>query len=348
MFDLNRILRSNIRDLVPYASARTEYTGKEGVFLDANESPYGIPFNRYPDPGQQKLKEKISGIKQVPAENIFLGNGSDEAIDLLYRAVCRPGLDEVIVCPPTYGMYEVAARLNDIRVLKVPLTAETFQLDQEGILQAISPNTRLIFVCCPNNPTGNGVKWASIKAILEKFDGLVVIDEAYVDFASYRSLLAELGNFPNLVVLQTLSKAWGLANLRIGMAFASKELIAVLGKIKPPYNISGASQQLALEALDNGKEVVQRVGELVAARIALEEKLSRLKMVVKVYTSEANFLLVKFEDAQSIFSWLRKHKIIVRDRSREPFCEGCIRISIGTPQENESLLSCLLSFENNA
>jgi histidinol-phosphate aminotransferase len=347
MFDLNKILRNNIRELVPYSSARSEYTGSEGVFLDANENPYGEGLNRYPDPVQKKLRERISQIKGIPEQQIFLGNGSDEAIDLLYRAVCRPGLDEVIVCPPTYGMYEVAARLNDIRVVKVPLTAENFQLDEVGIKEAISTHTRMIFICCPNNPTGNGVKWSSIKMLLEMFNGLIVIDEAYIDFASYRSLLPEIAHFSNLVVLQTLSKAWGLANLRVGMAFASRELTAVLQKIKAPYNMSGISQQFALEALGNAEVLKELAQELVAARIAMAANLEQLAIVLRVYPSEANFLLVKFKDAQAVFLWLRKNRIIVRDRSKEIYCGGCIRISIGTPAENEQLLNSLRSFEKN-
>ena len=265
-FNINDILRENIKNLVPYSSARDEYKGKKGVFLDANENSYGSPlnenYNRYPDPLQLELKEKISGIKGLPVENIFLGNGSDEAIDILFRAFCRPGIDNVIICPPTYGMYEVSARINDAEIRKVNLTPETFQLDTPAILKAIDASTRLFFVCCPNNPTGNGVKWADIKTVLDNFTGLVVVDEAYINFAGYRSLIPELLNYPNLVILQTLSKAWGMAGLRVGMAFASQQIIDVFNKVKAPYNINVVSQQIALDALDNIEQVNQWIKQL--------------------------------------------------------------------------------------
>ena len=256
-FVLENNLRENIKNLTPYSSARDEYKGKEGVFLDANENSFGAPIqfgqdlnlNRYPDPLQISVKNKLSKIKGLPIENIFLGNGSDEAIDILFRAFCNPGKDSVIVCPPTYGMYEVSANINDVEVKKVPLLAETFQLDTENIFKSVNENTKLIFICCPNNPTGNGVAWNSIKLILEKYNGIVVIDEAYINFASYRSLIPELLNYPNLVILQTLSKAWGLAGLRVGMAFASELIIDVFNKIKPPYNINAVSQNYQFENL---------------------------------------------------------------------------------------------------
>src|SRR4051812_10668680 len=242
-FNLNTILRENIKKLVPYSSARDEYKGKDGVFLDANENSFGSPlphekeanYNRYPDPLQLAVKEKLSKIKGLPVENIFLGNGSDEAIDILFRAFCNPGKDNAIICPPTYGMYEVSANINDVTTIKVPLTPETFQLDTEAILKTMNANTKLIFICCPNNPTGNGVKWEAIKTILEKFNGVVLVDEAYINFATYQSLIPKLLQYPNLVIIQTLSKAWGMAGLRVGMAFASQAIIDVFNKIKPPY-----------------------------------------------------------------------------------------------------------------
>ena len=277
MFDLNNLLRDNIKKLVPYSSARDEYKGKEGIFLDANENSFGAPvsalefgsinMNRYPDPMQIDVKGKLSKIKGLPIENIFLGNGSDEAIDILFRAFCEPAKDNVIVCPPTYGMYEVSANINDVAVIKVPLLPESFQLDKENILRAITSTTKLIFICCPNNPTGNGVSWDTIKVLLEKFNGIVVIDEAYINFASYRSLIPELLNYPNLVLLQTLSKAWGLAGLRVGMAFASEPIIDVFNKIKPPYNINAVSQQIVLDALDNVSVVNNWIKEIVAESI---------------------------------------------------------------------------------
>src|ERR1051326_3128530 len=253
-FKLENILRENIKKLVPYSSARDEFKGEATVFLDANENPHGSPleqhFNRYPDPLQLKLKEKISRVKGVPVKNIFLGNGSDEVIDMLCRAFCNPGKDNVILCPPTYGMFEVSANINDVEVRKVPLTAE-FQLNAEGISEQVDDNTKLIFLCSPNNPTGNSLDREDIEFVLNNFEGIVVVDEAYINFSKQKSFTLELNEYPNLVVMQTLSKAWGMAGLRVGMAFASEKIISVFNKIKPPYNINEASQQLAIKALDN-------------------------------------------------------------------------------------------------
>lgn len=351
MFDLQNIVRENIRKLTPYSSARDEYKGAQGIFLDANENSLGSPIddvtenvNRYPDPLQLELKKKISQVKGVPIENIFIGNGSDEAIDILFRAFCYPGKDNVIVCPPTYGMYEVSAAINDVAVKKVNLLPDSFQLDTVNILKAIDPNTKLIFFCCPNNPTGNGVKWADIEQVLQKFNGLVIIDEAYINFASYRSIIAELPNYPNLVVLQTLSKAWGMAGLRIGMAFASAAIIGLFNKIKPPYNINVVSQQLATQALENHEQVNQFIRELVEERKQLIPELEKLAFVRKVYPSEANFLLVRFDDPKKVYDYLTSKQIIVRDRSKAPLCEGCLRITIGTRSENQKLLDALKSF----
>lgn len=352
MFELNNILRENIKKLVPYSSARDEYKGKEEIFLDANENSFGFPvsfdgtskLNRYPDPLQLSVKEKLSKIKGLPIENIFLGNGSDEAIDILFRAFCNPGKDNVIFCPPTYGMYEVSANINDVEVLKVPLLAETFQLDETNILKSINSNTKLIFVCCPNNPTGNGVAWNTIKKLLETFNGIVVIDEAYINFASYRSLIPELLNFPNLVILQTLSKAWGLAGLRVGMAFASEPIIDVFNKIKPPYNINVVSQELVLKALDNIKQVNDWIKSIVEEREKLSVILNQLPFVKKVYKSEANFILVKVEDAPALYYYLTQNQIVVRDRSKVVLCDDCLRITIGTKQENEQLSSILKKY----
>jgi histidinol-phosphate aminotransferase len=349
MFELDTITRDNIRNLVPYSSARDEFKGQKGVFLDANENSYGSPingaFNRYPDPLQLNVKEKLGQIKGLPVQNIFLGNGSDEAIDILFRAFCRPGIDKVIICPPTYGMYEVSANINDVKVVKVPLTPEEFQLDTENILNNIDPNTRLIFICCPNNPTGNGVKWTAIKTILENFKGIVVIDEAYINFASYRSLIPELLNYPNLVILQTLSKAWGLAGLRVGMAFASEPIIAIFNKIKPPYNINAASQKLALEALENTDKVNAWIKEIVEEKNKLKELLAAFRFVIKVYPSEANFLLVKVEDTMNLYEFLTRNEIIIRDRSKVALCENCLRITVGTQEENKILISTLKEYK---
>jgi len=345
MFSLDKIIRKNIKTLVPYSSARDEFKGNEGIFLDANENAYGDGRNRYPDPLQLSLKKKIADLKSISPEKIFLGNGSDEAIDILFRAFCEPGVDNVIVCPPTYGMYEVSANINDVQVKKVSLIPELFQLDAEGILKVINESTKLIFVCCPNNPTGNGVKWKDIKMLLEKFGGIIVVDEAYIDFASYRSLLAELDNYPNLVILQTFSKAWGMAGLRVGMAFASQEIITVFNKIKPPYNVNSISQQLVSEALDRKEKVENLIKEIVEQRKKLEKELEQLDFVLKIYPSEANFLLIKVNDPKKLYDYLVHNKIVVRDRSKVPLCEGCLRITIGTQEENKILLETLRTYE---
>ncbi len=351
MFDLNKITRDNIKKLIPYSSARDEYKGKEGIFLDANENSFGSPvtfeavdnLSRYPDPLQIQLKEKISTIKGLPIENIFLGNGSDEAIDVLFRIFCDPGKDNVIVCPPTYGMYEVSANINNIEVLKVPLK-ENFQLNTEKIISEINKNTKLIFICSPNNPTGNVVDINDIKKLIEKFTGIVVVDEAYINFANSKSLITELINYPNLVVLQTLSKAWGLAGLRIGMAFASQQIIDLFNKVKPPYNISSTSQQIAVDALNNIEKINFWIKEIVEEREKLKIELSKFSFVIKVYPSQANFLLVKTTNPDELYSFLAAKQIIVRKRNNVILCEGCIRITIGTKNENEFLIQTLKQF----
>lgn len=347
-FNLDNITRKNIKTLKAYSSARSEFKGKEGIFLDANENAFGSPlnenYNRYPDPLQLELKDKLSKIKGLPIQNIFLGNGSDEAIDLLFRAFCEPGKDNIIICPPTYGMYEVSANINDVAIKKVPLTAETFQLDTANIVKAIDDRTKLIFICCPNNPTGNGVKWNDIKTIIENFNGIVVMDEAYINFAKYRSLIPELLNYPNLVILQTLSKAWGLAGLRIGMAFASEPIIDLFNKIKPPYNINSVSQQLALDALDNIGKVNEWIKETVNERDHLMNELSKLSYIKKVYPSDANFFLIKVEEPLTVYNYLIKRRIIVRDRSKVELCEGCLRITVGTADENKLVLTALKEY----
>jgi histidinol-phosphate aminotransferase len=347
-FDLDKITRENIKALKRYSSARDEFKGKEGVFLDANENSFGSPlsenYNRYPDPMQLDLKDKLSKIKGLPIQNIFLGNGSDEAIDILFRAFCDPGKDNVIICPPTYGMYEVSAGINDVVVVKVPLLRETFQLDVQGILKVINVNTKLIFFCCPNNPTGNGVKWNDIKTVIENFSGIVVIDEAYINFAKYRSLIPELLNYPNLVILQTLSKAWGLAGLRIGMAFASEPIIDIFNRIKPPYNVNAVSQKLALDALNNIEQVNSWIKEIVLERELMVIELQKLPFIQKVYPSDANFILVKTNDPQAIYNYLVTNNVIVRDRSKVELCEGCLRITIGTKEQNKNLINLLSKY----
>src|SRR6201996_3924292 len=345
---LGGLLRDNIKRLVPYSSARDEYQGEASVFLDANENAFGSPldnaYNRYPDPLQQDVKRAISGIKGVPVRNIFLGNGSDEAIDILFRSFCNPGIDNVILVPPTYGMYQVSANINDIETRNVPLTEE-FQLNLEGIAEAIDKNTKLIFICSPNNPTGNSINRADVETVLANFSGIVVVDEAYINFSRQKTFIQELTEYANLVVLQTLSKAWGLAGLRLGMAFASEEIIEVMNKVKPPYNVNEASQQLALEALKNVATVNAWIKETLKERDELVLCLKDFDFVVDIYPSDANFILVKTTDANGIYNFLVSKGIIVRNRSKVELCEGCLRITVGTPAENTLLLNTLQDFE---
>ncbi|MES3017879.1 MAG: histidinol-phosphate transaminase, partial [Bacteroidota bacterium] len=300
MFNLQNILRDNIRNLVPYSSARDEFKGEASIYLDANEnsfgSPLGVNYNRYPDPMQFKVKQRLSEIKGVPPRNIFVGNGSDEAIDILFRAFCRPGIDNVITVPPTYGMYEVSANINDVEVRKIKLTLD-YQLDMESIAEAIDDNTKIIFICSPNNPTGNSINRTDIETILANFNGLVVIDEAYINYSRQKTFIQELTEYANLVVLHTLSKAWGLAGLRLGMAFASEEIIEVFNKVKPPYNVNEASQQLALEALQNVEQINDWIKLTVSEREKLISDLGKLEIVQKIFPSDANFILVKTFDA---------------------------------------------------
>lgn len=348
MFSINNILRENIKNLTPYSSARDEYQGEASVFLDANENAFGSPleqqFNRYPDPLQADLKRRITEIKGVPPRNIFVGNGSDEAIDILFRAFCNPGVDNVILVPPTYGMYQVSANINDVTVKNVPLTGE-FQLNLEGIAEAIDKNTKLIFICSPNNPTGNSINRTDVETLLANFSGIVVVDEAYINFSRQKTFIQELTEYANLVVLQTLSKAWGLAGLRVGMAFASEEIIEVMNKVKPPYNVNEASQQLALQALNNVSLVNVWIKETLAQRDKLVLTLKDFDFVVDIYPSDANFILVKTTDANGIYNYLVQKGIIVRNRSKVELCEGCLRITVGTPDENDILLQTLQNYK---
>ncbi len=349
-FDINRILRNNIKNLKPYSSARDEFKGEASVYLDANENSFGSPlykaYNRYPDPLQYEVKVRLSEIKGVPPRNIFLGNGSDEAIDILFRSFCNPGVDNVIIVPPTYGMYEVSANINDVTLKKVNLNAD-YQLNLEGIAEAIDANTKMIFICSPNNPTGNSINREDIETILNNFGGLVVIDEAYINYSRQKSFIQELTEYANLVVLQTLSKAWGLAALRIGMAFASEEIIEIFNKVKPPYNINKASQELALEALQNITQTNAWIKETLIERDNLVLLLKKLDFVLDIYPSDANFILVKTSDANGIYDYLVSEGIIVRNRSKIELCEGCLRITVGTPSENESLIHILQKFKAN-
>lgn len=346
-FNLENLLRDNIKKMTPYSSARNEFQGEASVLLDANENAYGSPldspYNRYPDPLQHRVKDKLAQIKGVPPKNIFLGNGSDEAIDLLFRAFCKPGRDNVIILPPTYGMYEVCANINDVEARKVNLTTD-YQLNLEGIADAIDQHTKIIFVCSPNNPTGNSIVRQDVETLLINFNGLVVVDEAYINFSRQQSFIKDLLEFPNLVVLQTLSKAWGLAALRLGMAFASEDVIEVFNKIKPPYNINQATQELVLKALDKVDVVNEWIKETVQGRATLIHELSKLEQVESVTPSDANFILAKLEEPRELYNFLVSQGIIVRDRSKVELCEGCLRITVGTPEENTTVLQAIQQF----
>ncbi|WPP49581.1 histidinol-phosphate transaminase [Catalinimonas niigatensis] len=357
-FDLQKTLRPHIAGIKPYSSARDEYSGTEGVFLDANENSFGTPgvatpgmdipgmeasYHRYPDPYQQLLKKRIAEIKQLPVENIFLGNGSDEAIDLLVRAFCRPGIDNMVILPPTYGMYEVSAAINDVPLKKALLT-EDFLINKTSVDEAIDTHSKLLFFCSPNNPSGNLLQTDVIEHYLQTFEGVVVVDEAYIDFADAQSWSQRLADYPNLVVMQTMSKAWGMAALRLGMAFASKEIIAILNKIKPPYNINALTQQAALKVLEQTEQQRDIVQKILAQRKQLQTDLEALPLVEKVFPSDANFLLVKVQEAAQLFHYLIDEKVIVRDRSKVILCEGCLRITVGTEAENQRLLSSLKRF----
>ena len=347
MFDLDRLLRDNIRQLVPYSSARDDFKGTAQVFLDANENSLGSPltkwYNRYPDPHQWKVKEALGKVKGISPEHIFLGNGSDECIDLLYRAFCVPGQDNVIINPPTYGMYEVSAHINDVEVRRAVLL-DDFQLDLVHLERLVDANTKIIWICSPNNPTANSINRQDIEVVLNNFSGLVVIDEAYINFSRHRSFIQELADYPNLVVLQTMSKAWGLAGLRLGMAFASEGIIDIYNKVKPPYNINQATQELALKALEEVGQVNEMIKALVTMREELARDLASLPFVLTVYPSDANFLLVKTTDAHSVYDYLLEDGIVVRDRSKVELCAGCLRVTVGTAKENEALMAALRGY----
>lgn len=337
---MNNFIRKNIQQLVPYSSARDEFAGEATIFLDANENPYPSPYNRYPDPLQKKLKVRLSELKNIQPSQFFIGNGSDEPIDLLIRACCEPNQDSILITEPTYGMYRVCADINAVRVQCVPLLPD-FQLDTEQILGSITPSTKIIFLCSPNNPSGNLLERARIEKIIQRFNGLVVIDEAYIDFANDRGFVSELSRYSNLVILQTLSKAWGLAGLRLGICMAPEEIINVLNKIKYPYNINVLTQQLACDTLLTSDQMRSRVALILLEREKLRAALSSLKLVIKIFPSDANFLLVQVQHAKSVHQRLLKKGIVVRDRSSAPGCEECLRITVGTPEENEVLINAL-------
>ena len=341
-FDLQKLVRSHIADLQPYSSARDEFDPVDGdvVYLDANENPFDNGVNRYPDPQQRKLKEVIARRRGVAANQLLLGNGSDEVLDLIFRAFCIPNQDKIIVMPPTYGMYRVLANINCIFLDEIPLNND-FQLVTKDILNQISSQTKAIFLCSPNNPSGNSFRREDILTLLQSFTGLVVIDEAYIDFSTQKSLASDLPSYPNLIITQTLSKAYGLAGIRLGICMASEEIINILNKIKPPYNINSLTQERAISALEDWDTTQRQITQLIAERKGLFAQLEKISFVEKVYPSDANFLLVRVDDANKRYAQLIQNNIVVRNRSKQVGCENCLRFSVGTPQENQILIETL-------
>ena len=344
MFDINNIIRNNIKVLTPYSSARGEFKGTEGIFLDANENPFNTPYNRYPDPLQRNVKEKLAKLKGVSPEQIFLGNGSDEAIDLLIRAFCEPHRDNIVSITPSYGMYEVAADINAVDFTKVPLNND-FTLNVASLKSAIKENTHIVWLCSPNNPTANSFDVDEILSLASGFKGLLIVDEAYIDFSSKPSLVKRLSAYPNLVILQTFSKAWGMAGLRMGLAFASKEIVDILNKIKYPYNVNILTQKIVCEAIDRVEEKDKWVNALVEERKYLIYNLSGIRLVEKIYPSDANFILIKVSDPRKIYNYLVEQQIVIRDRSKVHMCEGCLRITIGTSAENHAFYKALAEYK---
>jgi histidinol-phosphate aminotransferase len=335
--DLSKLVRPNILKLKPYSSARDEYQGEASVFLDANENPLNNPYNRYPDPLQRDLKLKVAEIKKADPSYLFFGNGSDEPIDLVYRVFCEPGIDNVVAMDPSYGMYGVCADINNVEYRKVLLT-EDFDIDANKILSSTDQNTKVIFLCSPNNPTGNDIDSSEVIKILKCFDGIVVIDEAYIDFSERESYLSKLKDYPNLIVLQTFSKAWGLASVRLGMAFADPDIIGYFNKVKYPYNINLLTQNFVENEIKQEERQKGWVKMIVEERTKLFAKLESLPLVKKIYKSDANFILIKVDDANYIYNKLVKKGVIIRNRNNISLCMGCLRITVGTPEENEILL----------
>jgi histidinol-phosphate aminotransferase len=342
--DINKLIRENIRTLTAYSSARDDFEEKAEIYLDANENPFNNGINRYPDPYQKKLKERVSELKGLSTQNILLGNGSDEVLDLLFRAFCEPKEDNVISHNPSYGMYPVLAGINHVELRKIDLD-KGFSLNAENMLSASDEYTKLFFICSPNNPSGNILAKSEIKKLLDAQRGLVVIDEAYIDFSSTDSWVKELDNYENLIVCQTLSKAWGMAGLRVGMCFASSKIVNVLNGIKPPYNVNELSQGAALKVLNNVSEFETHLDMILKERSNLEEALEELSFIKKVYPSEANFLLVEMENADHVYQYLIENKIVVRNRSKEYLCDNCLRITVGTEKENQRLIDCLKTYK---
>jgi histidinol-phosphate aminotransferase len=349
-FELDKLIRPNIKTLKPYSSAKDEYTGAAKILLDANENSLGSPltkwYNRYPDPYQKQLKEKLAFVKQIAANQIFIGNGSDECIDILLRTFCEPGKDNIIICPPTYPMYEVSANINDIKVQNAPLLAD-YQLNVAHIEQLVNAHTKIIWICSPNNPTGNSLDRIDIETILNHFDGIIVIDEAYINFSKQKSFVQSLIDYPNLVVMQTLSKAWGLAGLRLGMCFANPDIIGYMNKVKAPYNINIVTQELALQALEEVGQVNDMIKLLVDMRNALAQVIASMPHVIQVFPSDTNFILVKIPHARKLYEFLMSKGIIVRDRSALALCEDSLRITVGTEQENTLLVDAMYEWITN-
>ncbi len=339
-FNLNTLVRENVKKVVPYSSARDEFTGHASIYLDANENPFNTEYNRYPDPHQIALKRRISELKSIAPEFIFLGNGSDEPIDLLFRAFCEPGMDNVVIPQPTYGMYSVSAAINGVNARFVSLTS-AFDIDVEAVLSTCDDRSKLLFLCSPNNPSGNLLGTNKVQKLLESFQGIVVLDEAYIDFIKGEGFVPRLSQFKNLVILQTLSKAWGLAGLRLGMCFASPAIIEVLNRIKPPYNISSVTQQIALKRLEQPEEKDRAVAAILLGRDFLSRELQRVPMVTHIFPSDANFLLVRVIDAKQTYASLVQKGIVVRDRSNVRLCDECLRITVGTTEENQNLIQTL-------
>lgn len=338
--NLQQLVRKNVWNMKPYSSARDEFKGEASVFLDANENPLNDKYNRYPDPLQWSLKQKIAKVKNIAPENIFLGNGSDEPIDLVIRIFCEPRIDNIVAVDPTYGMYQVCAEVNDVEYRKVLLN-ENFDLDAQKLLEKTDRNTKLIFLCSPNNPTGNLLSREEIKKVLDSFEGIVVVDEAYIDFASEATWLNDLDKYPNLIILQTFSKAWGLAAVRLGMAFASAEIIKLFNKVKYPYNVNILTQNFVGDELDKLELRKQWIATLLEGREYLINELPKLPFVEKIYPTDANFILVKVEDANSLYKQLADKGVIVRNRNSVSLCAGCLRITVGTDKENEMLIKTL-------
>lgn len=343
--NLDKLVRPNILKLTPYSSARNEFPGEATVFLDANENPYNEPFNRYPDPLQQAVKEKLAAIKGVKPENIFLGVGSDEGIDLAYRIFCRPGIDNVVAMAPSYGMYEVCADINDIEYRRVNLN-DRFEFTPVDLLKSCDENTKLIWICSPNNPTGNAISLDIIKVVATNFNGIVMVDEAYIDFSDKGSMLEYIDEIPNIIVLQTFSKAWGRAGLRLGVAYAVPEIINYYNKVKYPYNINTVTQQMALTAIQQVEKVNTWVNELLENRKHLATALKNIGCIKHIYPSDANFLLVKTDNPDELYSYLCNKGIIIRNRNKVEKCAGCLRITIGTKDENLQLINAIEDYDN--